>query len=61
VGEFSLTLDAPVVRRTEYGQRVTGELSAEENKVEYTFRADAGTTISIDLTSNDFDVRRSRC
>jgi hypothetical protein len=56
VGEFSLTLDAPVVRRTEYGQRVTGELSAEENQVEYTFHGEGGTVISIDLTSNDFDA-----
>jgi hypothetical protein len=56
VGEFSLTLDAPIVRRTEYGQRVTGELSAEETQAEYTFHAEAGTVISIDLTSNDFDA-----
>lgn len=55
VGEFSLTLAAPVVRRTEYGQRVTGELTAEENQVEYTFSAEAGSVISIDLISSDFD------
>ena len=56
VGEFSLTLDAPVVRRTEYGQLVTDELSAEANQIEYTFRGESGTAISIDLTSNDFDA-----
>jgi hypothetical protein len=56
VGEFTLTLTSPVVRRTEYGQRITGELTTEESQVEYVFRADAGTAVSIDLTSPDFDA-----
>jgi hypothetical protein len=55
-GEFTLSLQAPVVQRTEYGQRITGELTPLESQAEYTFYAEAGTVISIDLISNDFDA-----
>lgn len=55
-GAFTLSLDTATVQRIEYGQRMTGELSPDEPQAEYSFSAEAGDVVSIDLESDDFDA-----
>jgi hypothetical protein len=55
LGLFDISLQTTTVRRLEYGQMVTGELSAETPTVDYTFSASADDIVSIDLESDDFD------
>jgi len=55
-GTFTLSLDTVTVQRIEYGQRITGELNPDEPQVEYSFSAEAGDVVSIDLESDDFDA-----
>jgi hypothetical protein len=40
----------------ELGQTISGQLSADDQAVGYTFVAEAGTTVTITLRSNDFDA-----
>ncbi len=56
LGAFTLSLATATVRRIEYGQQITGELSADEPTLEFTFRANAGDAISLDLESTAFDA-----
>src|SRR5690606_19039100 len=55
-GTFTLSLDTVTVQRIAYGQRITGELNPDEPQVEYSFSAEAGDVVSIDLESDDFDA-----
>jgi hypothetical protein len=55
LGAFTLTLESVEIRRIEYGQRVSDELTEAQPEIELAFTAEAGDTIRIDLTSADFD------
>ena len=55
LGQFVVSLETTVVRRIEYGQRITADLTPDDPQPEYTFSVEAGSVISIDLESDDFD------
>jgi hypothetical protein len=56
VGAFRLTLETSELRRIEYGQAFTGELTDEETEITFWFAAKAGDVVNISLVSEDFDA-----
>ena len=55
-GAYTLSVASAAVRRIDFGQPITGELSETEPTTIYVFAAQAGEAISIELNSDDFDA-----
>ena len=56
VGAFTLTVDTIEVRRIEYTQEVTAELTNDELAADYAFTGEAGDSVIIRLDSPIFDT-----
>lgn len=54
-GDYTLTLAAPVIETTAYGDQVDGELVADELYKTYYFEGESGDAVAITLSSDDFD------
>lgn len=55
-GDYTLTLDAPVVETLDYGDVVEGEFTADELSKIYYFEAESGDAVAIAMDSGAFDA-----
>lgn len=55
-GDYTLSLDAPVVETLDYGDVVEGEFTADETSRTYYFEAESGDAVAIAMDSGDFDA-----
>ncbi len=55
-GDYTLSLDAPVVETLDYGAVVEGEFTADETSRTYYFEAESGDAVAIAMDSGDFDA-----
>ena len=55
-GDYTLSLDAPVVETLDYGDVVEGEFTADETSRTYYFEAESGDAVAIAMDSGAFDA-----